>query len=67
MSSYLFAIWAGGGNVPPQLAIARRLVARGHEVRVLAPESLRATVERTGAAFEPYVRAPQHDEARMTR
>ena len=27
--------WDGGGNVPPELGLARRLVERGHAVRVL--------------------------------
>ena len=35
-SSFLFTVWAGGGNVPPQLALARRLTARGDTVRMLA-------------------------------
>lgn len=63
MSSFLFAVWAGGGNVPPQLALARRLVDRGHQVRMLAPAVLRQTVEKAGVVFEPYVRTPEHDEA----
>jgi len=29
-------MWDGGGTVPPELGVARRLVARGHSVRVLA-------------------------------
>jgi hypothetical protein len=33
---YLFAIVDGGGNVPPELGVARRLVERGHLVTVLA-------------------------------
>jgi hypothetical protein len=32
---FLFVFWEGGGNVPPQLGLVRRLVSRGHEVRVL--------------------------------
>src|SRR5262245_15502608 len=32
---FLFAHWEGGANTPPMLAIVRRLVARGHEFRVL--------------------------------
>jgi hypothetical protein len=27
---YLFVMWEGGGNVPPQVGLARKLVARGH-------------------------------------
>jgi hypothetical protein len=33
--SFLFVVWAGGGNVPPQLTLARRLATRGHAVRML--------------------------------
>jgi MGT family glycosyltransferase len=60
---FLFAVWAGGGNVPPQLALARRLGERGHEVRVLAPGSLRDRILQAGLIHEPYRTAPEHDEA----
>ncbi len=30
MDTFLFAPWQGGGNVPPQLSMAKRLVCRGH-------------------------------------
>jgi UDP:flavonoid glycosyltransferase YjiC (YdhE family) len=60
---FLFTVWAGGGNVPPQLAFARRLAERGHEVRVLAPASLRDRIDRAGLIHEPYRTAPEHDEA----
>jgi hypothetical protein len=32
----LLVTWDGGGNTPPELGLARRLVARGHGMRVLA-------------------------------
>ena len=32
---FLFAMWDGGGNVPPEIGLASRLVERGHAVRVL--------------------------------
>jgi len=32
-------MWDGGGNVPPELAVARRLVGRGHAVRVLGDQN----------------------------
>lgn len=60
---FLFALWAGGGNVAPQVTLARRLAARGHEVRMLAPAVLREKVEAAGLIFEPYREAPEHDEA----
>jgi MGT family glycosyltransferase len=61
--TFLFVVWAGGGNVPPQLTLARRVAAMGHEVRVLAPAVLRDRIEAAGLAHEPYVDAPEHDEA----
>ena len=60
---FLFVLWAGGGNVPPQLTLARRLVARGHRVRMLAPAVLRESIETAGIAFEPYRETPEHDES----
>ena len=57
----LQVIWDGGGNTAPQLAIARELVGRGHEVRVLAHDVQREKVEATGAAFAGYRHAPQAD------
>jgi UDP:flavonoid glycosyltransferase YjiC (YdhE family) len=39
---FLFANWQGGGNVPPALALAKRLARRGHDVRLLGPPSLAA-------------------------
>lgn len=61
MSQYLMALWAGGGNVPPQLVIAKRLIRAGHHVRILAPSVLRDAVIAAGAAWEPYRQAPEHD------
>ena len=55
------AIWDGGGNVAPQLEIARELVERGHDVRVLGNTCQRERAERTGARFLPYRRAPDND------
>jgi UDP:flavonoid glycosyltransferase YjiC (YdhE family) len=60
---FLFVLWAGGGNVPPQLTLARRLVARGHGVRMLAPAVLRESIEAAGIEFEPYREIPEHDES----
>jgi UDP:flavonoid glycosyltransferase YjiC (YdhE family) len=61
MSRYLMVLWSGGGAVPPQLAVAKRLVRAGHEVSVLAPRSLSDAVRASGAGFQPYQRAPDHD------
>jgi len=58
MSRFLFLLWDGGGNVPPQLGIARRLVARGHQVRVLTEPSLESEVTAAGASFVALTSAP---------
>lgn len=49
--SFLFVTWEGGGNVPPVLGLAARLVKQGHRVRVLAEPCLQAAVNNTGAVF----------------
>jgi MGT family glycosyltransferase len=41
----------------------RRLVARGHEVRVLAPRVLEERIVAAGCQFVPYSRAPEHESA----
>ncbi len=50
--------WEGGGNVPTQLALAKGLIERGHEVRVLTEDCLAADVTAAGCRFEPFVEAP---------
>jgi UDP:flavonoid glycosyltransferase YjiC (YdhE family) len=56
---------AFSGNAPPQLAVTRRLVERGHEVRVLAHRAARARIEGTGAEFVEFRRA--HPDFDITR
>jgi MGT family glycosyltransferase len=51
MSNYLFVTVEGGGNIPPVLGLARRLVDRGHTVTVLTEPCLRGAVEAAGARF----------------
>ena len=53
---FLFVTWGGGGNVPPTLAIARRLIDRGHLVHVLGTPALQNAVKAAGCAFVPYRR-----------
>lgn len=61
----LQSLYDAGGGVAPQLAVTRALVERGHEVRVLAHETLRGAAEERGASFSPFVATlPGHD---MTR
>jgi MGT family glycosyltransferase len=58
MAKYLFTMWDGGGNVPPELALAARLVARGHHVRVLADPTIEAEARAAGCEFSPWTTAP---------
>ena len=39
----LFAMFQGGGNIPLVLPVVRRLVARGHQVRIVAGPGVRAS------------------------
>lgn len=52
-ASILMVTWDGAGNLPPERSLVRALVARGHTVRALAHDSVRATVERDGAECLP--------------
>jgi UDP:flavonoid glycosyltransferase YjiC (YdhE family) len=45
MGSYLIVTWDGAGNLVPTLGIARTLVERGHDVRMLGHETI---AERSG-------------------
>ena len=61
MTRFLFVTWDGGGNVPPELSIARRLVARGHHVRVLADPTVEREAGLAGCAFSPWTTAPHRN------
>jgi len=55
--------WENGGNMPPFLGLARRLIERGHRVRLLSDEANRqdaAQVEQL--EFAPYSRAPSRPD-----
>jgi MGT family glycosyltransferase len=56
--NFLFTLWEGGGNVPPLLEAARKLVVRGHRVRFLAETCNRVEIEAVGATFVPWKLAP---------
>ena len=56
---------AFGGNLPPQLAITREFVERGHEVRVYAYRAGRRRIEATGAEFVEF--RGWHDDLDLTR
>ena len=55
----LFSTTANDGHFGPLLPFARACAAAGHEVRVAAPESYAAAVERAGFAHEPFGDVPQ--------
>lgn len=55
---FLVVMWEGGGNVPPQLGLARKLVSRGHEVRVLTEPSVEDDVRAAGTSFASFTNAP---------
>ncbi len=57
----LFVIIEAGGNVPPQLGIAKGLVQRGHDVRILGDAAIEEGVRAAGASFSPFRHAPHHD------
>jgi MGT family glycosyltransferase len=42
------------GNWPPEMALVRALVQRGHDVRVLADADLEAQITEAGATYCPY-------------
>lgn len=47
--SFMFVLTDGGGTVPPELGVVRRLVERGHRVAVLVEESMADAGRSTGA------------------
>jgi len=59
---FLFAITDGGGTVPADTSVARALVRRGHDVRVLADRVLAPDVGSTGAEHVVWQTAPQRPD-----
>jgi UDP:flavonoid glycosyltransferase YjiC (YdhE family) len=55
----LFVTFEAGGNVPPMLAVAQRLVAGAGTALVLGSPSQRSAVEAAGLPFEPF----SHEQA----
>lgn len=60
----LMAYWDGGGNLPPQRALARELMRRGHEVHVLTHDTQAESVASDGATFHSLATARQWDPTR---
>jgi MGT family glycosyltransferase len=55
---FLFPMWEGGGTIPPQLGLARRLLERGHQVHVLADPTVEDDARAAGCTFSPWETAP---------
>jgi len=53
MSSYLIVTWDGNGNLVPTLGIARTIVERGHDVRLLGHDTIAERCGDVGARFVP--------------
>ena len=54
MAKYVILVGAAYGHVNPTLAVAQELVRRGEQVVYYLTEEFRASVEATGATFQPY-------------
>lgn len=63
----MIVAWDGGGNVPPALAIGRRLKLAGHQVLVLASDSLQSSVEASGLGFRGFRHGPNWGSHRGRR
>lgn len=59
---FLFVMGDGGGNIPPQLGLARALVSRGHEVRVLTEPSVEEDVRASSASYVSFTNAPHRSD-----
>jgi MGT family glycosyltransferase len=57
-SDFLLITWQGGGNLPPELGLARRLIQAGHRVRVLSEPSVEADAKAVGCQFTSWPTAP---------
>lgn len=57
----MLVTWDGAGNQPPQQALLRALMARGHAAEVLAHASLKQSYEHDGASFTSVGGARHYD------
>ncbi|MCB8829175.1 hypothetical protein LJD47_29615, partial [Escherichia coli] len=58
----LAVCWEGGGNVPPTLGAVRALAARGHDVRLIADDTMSEEAIEAGARFLRWKRAPNRPD-----
>ena len=63
MSRFLFAMWEGGGTVPPELGLAQRLIRRDHELHVIGDPTIEPAARRVGATFTRWRDAPARDQS----
>lgn len=54
----LLFTWDGGGNIPPLLALGRKLLSRGHRVRMVGTASIAERASAAGIDFAPFVHQP---------
>lgn len=61
MAHYLFTLWDGGGSLPPELGVVRRVAAAGHRVTVIIDPVAEAEARAAGAGDVRVWRdAPHH-------
>ena len=66
----LMVHWDGGGNMPPQRALARELKRRGHDIHVLTHNTLAETVIKDGGhstRWTPCLSTTRPSHTRMMR
>lgn len=54
MSRITFVTWDGAGNLPPTVAVAAELVARGHDVDMIGHRAVARSAAAAGAEFTGY-------------
>jgi UDP:flavonoid glycosyltransferase YjiC (YdhE family) len=59
---FLLATWEGGGSIPPAATVARKLVDRGHDVRIMADACVAPEAAAAGAEFVAWTRAPSRPD-----
>lgn len=57
MSRYLFTMTDAGGNVPPELGVARGLAERGHDITILGDPTIADEAAAIGARFQTWQEA----------
>lgn len=66
-ATVLLATMQGGGTVPPTMAVARRLVERGHRVHVLSEPTVADEAAAAGCSFAVWPTAPFADATNRDR